>query len=160
MRCEDCETVHSVQKERERLTTLKVIVNKGGVSKPYHIKIPAREELEVGDEFLVDDETQDVVMAKITSLETDRRVEKALAGDVRTTWARAVDEVELKVSVYRRGNTRSLKADTPGDEVFSLGDVREIDGIRFRVTKIKLRDEGFSDRAQAKDITRVWGKEI
>lgn len=160
MRCEECETVHPIQKERERLTTLKVIVNKGGVSRPYHIKIPAKEKLSVGDEFLVDDELQDVVMAKITSLETDKRAEKALAGDVRTVWARAIDDVDLKVSVYRRGQTRSIKTATPGDEVFTLGEVREIEGIRFKITKIKLRDEGFSDSAQAKDITRVWGREL
>ncbi len=160
VRCDECETVHSVQKERERLTILKVIVNKGGVSRPYQIKIPAKEELCVGDEFLVDDESQDVVMTKITSLETDRRAEKAPAGDVRTVWARAIDNVDLKVSVYRRGKTRSLKTATSGEEAFALGEVREIDGIRFKITKIKLRDEGFSDMAQAKDITRIWGREI
>jgi uncharacterized Zn finger protein len=160
VRCEECETVHSVQKERERLTTLKVIVNKGGVSRPYHIKIPAKDELAVGDEFLVDDELEDVVMTKITSLETDRRVEMGLAGDIRTIWARAIDDVDLKVSVYRRGQTRSLKTATTGDEVFTLGEVREIDGIRFKITKIKLRDEGFSESAQAKDITRVWGRAL
>jgi uncharacterized Zn finger protein len=160
VRCEECETVHSVQKERERLTTLKVIVNKGGVSRPYHIKVPAREELTVGEEFLVDDESQDVVMTTITSLETERRVENALAGEIKTVWARAIDDVDLKVSVYRRGQTRSLKTATPGDELFALGEVREIDGIKFKITKIKLRGEGFSDSAQAKDITRVWGREL
>jgi uncharacterized Zn finger protein len=160
VRCEECEAVHSVQKERERLTILKVIVNKGGVSQPYHMKIPAREVLSVGEELLVDDELRDVVLTKITSLETDRRVKKAAAGDIKTAWARAVDEVDLKVSVYRKGLTRSMKTITPGDDVFELGEVREIDGVKFKVVKIKLRDEGFADIAQAKDITRVWGREI
>lgn len=160
VRCEDCGAVHSVLKERERLTTLKVIVNKGGTSRPYHIKIPAKEDLCVGEEFLVDDESQDVIMTKITSLETDRRVGKAAAGEIKTVWARAIDEVDLKVSVYRKGHTRSLKTSTPGDEVFELGVVREIDSIKFKITKIKLRDEGFADTAQAKDIIRVWGREL
>jgi uncharacterized Zn finger protein len=160
VRCEDCGAVHPAQRERERLTTLKVIVNRGGISRPYYIKIPAKEGLCVGEEFLVDDESQDVVMTKITSLETDRRVDKATAGDIKTVWARAIDDVDLKVSVYRRGQTRSLKTSTPGDEVFELGEVREVEGIRFKITKIKLRDEGFADSAQAKDIIRVWGREL
>lgn len=160
VRCEECGEVHPVGVERERLTTLKVIVNKGGTSRPYHIKIPVKEELWVGEEFLVDDESQDVVMTKITSLETDRRVNRAPAGDIKTAWARAIDNIDLKVSVYRRGQTRSLKTSTPGDEVIELGNVMEIDGIKFKVTKIKLRDEGFADSAQTKDIVRVWGRQL
>ena len=74
MRCVECETVHSVQKERERLVNLKVIVSKDEQSKPYFIHIPAKEILRVGDELLVDDATSDVVMTQIASLETDRRV--------------------------------------------------------------------------------------
>lgn len=160
MRCEDCGTVHPVQRERERSAILKVIINKGEVSQPYHIRMPADEELSVGEEILVDDESRDVVLARITSLETDKRVEKATAGEVKTAWARAVDEVELKVSIYRNGLTRSLKTMEPGDEVFELGEIREIDGTRFKITKIKLRDEGFSDSAEAKNIARVWGREL
>lgn len=160
VRCEECGTVQSVQKERERLTTLKVIVNKGDVSKPYHIKIPAREVLRVGEELLVDDESQDVVLTEIASLETDRRVESAPAEDIKTAWARAIDEVDVKISVYRKGLTRSLKTNTSGDEVFELGEVREVEGIKFKIVKIKLRNEGFADNAKAKDITRVWGREL
>ncbi|HSD57882.1 MAG TPA: HVO_0476 family zinc finger protein, partial [Methanotrichaceae archaeon] len=59
-----------------------------------------------------------------------------------------------------KGLTRSMKTITPGDEVIELGEVREIDGVKFKVVKIKLRDEGFADSAQAKDITRVWGREL
>lgn len=160
VRCEECGTVQSVQRERERLTTLKVIVNKGDVSKSYHIKIPAKEVLKVGEELLVDDELQDVVLTEITSLETDRRVETAHAEDIKTAWARAIDEVDLKISVYRKGLTRPLKTTTAGDEAFELGEVREVDGVKFKVVKIKLRDEGFADMAKAKDITRVWGREL
>lgn len=160
VRCEDCGAVHPLQIERERLTTLKVIVNKGGISRPYRIKIPAKEDLWVGEEFLVDDESQDVVMTKITSLETDRRVEKAPASDIKTVWARAIDEVDLKVSVYRKGQTRSLKTPLHGEDILELGEIKEIDGIKFKITKIKLRDEGFAESAQAKDITRVWGREL
>ena len=55
VRCVECQTVHSVQVERERLVTLKVIVNRDELSEPYIIKIPAKEVLHIGDELLVDD---------------------------------------------------------------------------------------------------------
>lgn len=160
VKCEECGVVHSLQKRKERLVTLKVIVNKGEISQPYCIKIPEDEELHVGDALLVDDPSQDVVMTEVTSLETDRRVEAAPARALKTVWARAVDEVPLRMSVYRRGQTQSLKVSMPGEEVFEVGDVRTTEGLRFKVVKIKLRGEGFADRAEAKDIVRVWGRAL
>lgn len=159
MRCENCGMVHSIQKERERLVSLRVIVNKDRCSQSYFIKIPAQDMLHAGDELLVDDASQDVVMTEITSLETDRRVEAAAAENVRTVWARATEEVPLKISVYRNGLTHSLKIMVHGDEVVEVGETREADGFRFCVVKIKLRAEGFADAAVAKDIVRVWGRE-
>lgn len=160
VRCIECETVHPVARERERLVTLRVIVNKDDISTPYRINIPENEELHVGEELLVDDVTQDVVMTEITSLETDRRVERATAGTVKTVWARALDEVPLKISVYKKGLTHPFKIGIQGDEVIGTGEVREIEGTRFRIVKIKLRGEGFADQAAAKDIARVWGREL
>jgi len=160
VRCENCGTVHSVQKKRERLVNLRVIVNQDRRSLSYFIKIPAQEMLHVGDELLVDDGVQDVVMTEIASIETDRRVEAAVAEAAKTVWARATDEVPLKISVYRSGVTHSLKTMVPGDETVEVGETRELDGYRFNVVKIKLRSEGFADTAEAKDIVRVWGREI
>lgn len=160
VRCADCETTHPVQKERVRLANVRVIVNRDGISQPYNINLPAQEVLRVGGELLVDDQAKDVVLTKITSLETDCRVECASASDVKTVWARAIDDVTLKVSVYNNGVTRPLSTQASGTDVFERGEVLEIDGIRFQVVKIKLRGEGFVDRAEAKDIVRVWGREL
>jgi uncharacterized Zn finger protein len=160
VRCEECGTVHSVQVERERLVNLKVIVNRDELSEPYLIKIPAKEVLRIGDELLVDDPAKDVVMTQIASLETDRRVSAAPAGDVKTVWARATDEVPLKISVYRNGKTHPIKISVAGDEVFEVGEARKAEGFKFEIVKIKLRGEGFADVAEAKDIQRVWGREL
>jgi uncharacterized Zn finger protein len=35
-----------------------------------------------------------------------------------------------------------------------------MEGFKFRIVKIKLRKEGFADLAEAKDILRVWGREL
>jgi uncharacterized Zn finger protein len=160
VRCEECGTVHSVEVQRERLVNLKVIVSSGETSETYYAKIPAKEMLHVGDELLVDDPAKDVVMTEIASLETDRRVNSALAEEIKTVWARATDEVPLKISVYRRGKTHSFKISVPGDEVFEVGESRKEEGFRFIIVKMKLRGEGFADSAEAKDIQRIWGREI
>jgi uncharacterized Zn finger protein len=160
VRCVECETVHSVQIERERLVNLKVIVSNDEQSMPYYIRIPAKDVLHVGDELLVDDPAKDVVMTEISSLETDRRVSSAPAETVKTVWARATDDVPLKISVYRNGNTHSFKILVSGDEVFEVGEARKVEGFKFVIVKMKLRGEGFADMAEAKDIQRVWGREL
>ncbi len=160
VRCEICGTVHSIQKERERLVTLRAIVNKDNLSMPHIIKLPAKDILRVGDDLLVDDASKDVVMTEITSLETDKRVNSACAQEVKTIWARSTDEVPLKISVYRNGLSHPIKTIVPGDEVFEVGEIRQVDGIRFNIVKIKLRNSGFADTAEAKSITRVWGREL
>jgi len=160
VRCEECGTVHSVQVERKRLVNLKVIVSNDELSEPYFIKIPAKEVLHVGDELLVDDPAKDVVMTEIASLETDRRVNAAPAEAVKTVWARATDDVPLKISVYRNGKTHPLKISVAGDEVFEVGEARKVEGFKFVIVKIKLRGEGFAEVAEAKDIQRVWGREL
>jgi uncharacterized Zn finger protein len=160
VRCSNCGTAHPIQKERERLANVKIIVNRDGVSQPHYINLPAKMELKVGAELLVDDPAKDVVLTEITSLETDRRVENAMADAIKTVWARAIDDVVLKVSVYKNGVTRPLDFPATGDEIFERGEVLEIEGTKFQVTKIKLRKEGFADQAEAKDILRIWGREL
>jgi len=160
VRCLDCRTAHPLQRERERLANVKVIINRDGLSQPFHITLPAKEVLKVGSELLVDDPAKNLVLTRITSLETDRRVERTSAGEVKTVWARAIDDVTLKVSIYKDGVTCPVNTSVSGSDLFGRGDVLEIDGIKFEVTKIKLRGEGFADRAEAKDIVRIWGREL
>jgi uncharacterized Zn finger protein len=159
VKCDQCGTVHPISVERPRLSTVNVIVNVGEQSLHYHINVPARDELRVGNELLVDEPSKEVVMTQITSIETDRRVDHARGEEIKTIWARAIDFVTVKFSVYYGHNTRSLKMETPGDEAFSVGETRTVEGVRFIITKIKLRGEGFTNEAQAKDIVRVWGRE-
>ena len=160
VRCDDCGTVHPVEVKRERLVNLKVIVNWDDRALPHFITIRANELLNVGDELLVDDPTKDVVMTQITSLETDRRVRSAPAEEVLTVWARATDEVPLRITVFRGGKSHPLKITVPGDELLEVGEKRRVENFQFIIVKIKLRGEGFADAAEAKDIVRVWGREI
>jgi len=160
VKCRECGTAHSLQEKKPRLASIKVVVNRDGLSEPYQIKLPADEELKVGADLVVDDESRDVVLTEITSLETDRRVKKAHASEVKTVWTRAVDEVALKISVYRDGKTQALKMPISGEEIFEVGETLEAEGVRFQISKMKLRSQGFSDSAQAKDIQRIWGRRL
>jgi len=162
VRCEVCGTVHPTKLERERLSTLRVIVSATDSSERRSIQLPAEDLLGVGDELLVDDGVGDVAMVEITSieLEGERRAERARAGEVKTLWTRGIDRVVVKVSVHRRGTTTSYEIPTRGDEAFAVGEVRTVDGKRFRVEKMRLRDGRSADSAFAKDIVRVWGASL
>lgn len=152
--------MHPVRRERTKLTNVKVIVSRGGTSRSYLITIPADDEMIVGREMLVDDGVDDVVLAELTSLETDKRVKKALAGAVKTAWARAVDQVTVKVAVQRGGKTKSFNTSVVGTRIFRVGDVEQIEGTRYLIKNIKLREGRFSDSAEARDIVRIWGRKM
>lgn len=160
VRCEACGTVHSVTSHHVRMTPLKVIVSSGSESRVYRVSVTHNDMLSVGSEIVVDDGRSDVVVAEVTAIDAERRVGHAIAKDVRCVWARAVDDVVVKISVYRAGRTRSFRIMTKGDEVFSVGDVREVEGVRYKIVKIKGRDGGFPVSSEARDIVRVWGRQL
>ncbi|ABK15464.1 MAG: hypothetical protein H5T42_06280 [Methanothrix sp.] len=161
VRCEVCGTVHSVAPHPHvRMTPLKVIVSSGPNSRVYRVSVPRNDMLSVGSEIVVDDGRSDVVVAEVTAIETDKRVSHALARDVKCVWSRAVDDVVVKISVYRAGRTRSFRIMTKGDEVFAVGDVREVEGLRYKIVKIKGRNGGFPESSEARDIIRVWGRQL
>lgn len=160
VRCEVCGAVHPATRSRERQSVVRAIVSAGSSSSVHYIRIPADETISVGSEMLIDDGESDVVMAEVTAIETDRRVESALASDMKTVWGRAVDEVPLKIAIYRRGKTRSFKIPTPGTVEFHIGDTGRAEGVGYEIVKIKTRDGNSPRSAQAKDIVRIWGRQI
>jgi len=160
VRCEACGAVHPVEQERTRLASLRVIVSREGTSQRCQMEIPADDLLRVGDELLVDDGVNEVILSEITSIETERRVEKAQADEIKTVWVRAVDEVVVKVSVHDKRTTSSHVIRSWGDDPFEVGEVRLADRTRFRIEKIKLRSGRFVKRAVAKDILRMWGVKL
>jgi len=157
--CGACGAVHPVKMERARLTPLRVIISSVDSSTRRTIEVPADDLLRVGDELLVDDGEEEVAMVEVTSIELEggRREEAAMAGDVKTLWTRDVEVVAVKVAVQRRGRTVSYSVPVKGDEVFEVGEVRTVEGRRFRVEKIQERSGRSPSRALAKEIIRVWG---
>jgi len=163
IKCEKCGFIHRLPHEKKKEITLKVIVSREGESFPQHIKVNEDEELHAEDEFVVDI-GEEVSGVRIHSLElkTGGRSERAKARDVRTIWARAIDEVVVKIAVQRLGETESLDYKINGDYEFTIGDILKLKGYEVVITSIKEREGGIFKRAgksmKAKDIKRIYSK--
>jgi uncharacterized Zn finger protein len=163
LKCEQCGFIHRLPHEKKKEIKLKVIVSRGSESSAQHIEVNEDETLHAGDEFVVDI-GEDVSGVRIQSLElhTGGRSESAKAKDVRTIWARAIDEVIVKIAVQRLGETESLDYKVNGDYEFTVGDLMKLKGCEVCITGIKIRDGGNFKRVgksfKAKDIKRIYSK--
>lgn len=163
LKCNNCGFIHRLPAKKEKKVKLKVIVSRQDVSSMQEIEAGEDEELHVGDEFVVD-VGEEVSGVRVQSLElkTGGRAEAAKARDVRAIWARAIDEVIVKIAVQQREKTESVDYKVNGDYEFTVGDIMRIKGREVRVSAIKVRDGGLFRRAgksaKAKDIRRVYSK--
>lgn len=143
---------------------LRVIVSRGTTSLRSRITIGENYEFAAGNELIVDDEvTGAVTPVEITSLESGgKRLERALAADIDTVWARAIDEVAVKIAVSSGRTTRSIELTVPGEQEFRVGDSGTSLGIEYRIHSILQRDGASKDRegsaVQAKNIKRIYAK--
>lgn len=174
VRCSDCGHVHKTTVESESTVERRVIVSQDDESTEARIEIPPEEDLEVGDEFLVDTEAA-ILTARITSIEltTGERVDEATVTDIKTLWTRAVGNVSVNLTLHpkdgRHDETRSVKIQVPGDEQFIVGQKNEYGGEEFTVERILVREdatgydrEGYDydgDSALAKDVKRVYARD-
>ncbi len=165
LKCEQCGFIHRLPHEKAKEVQLKVIVSRANESSAQQIEVNEDEVLRAGDEFVVDI-GEDVSGVRIQSLElkTSGRSEQAKARDVRTIWARAIDEVVVKIAVQRLGETESLDYKVNGDYEFTVGDVLKLKGFEVCITAIKEREGGIFKREgksiRAKDIRRIYSKII
>jgi len=163
VKCEQCGFIHRLPHEKKKAIKVRVIVSRQRESSTQQIEVNEDEELHAGDEFVVDI-GEEVSGVRIQSLElkTGGRAEQAKARDVRTIWARAIDEVVVKIAVQRREETESLDYKINGDYEFTVGDIMKLKGYEVRISAIKVRDGGLFKRegrsVKAKDIRRIYSK--
>ncbi|MGB9986709.1 HVO_0476 family zinc finger protein [Salarchaeum japonicum] len=173
VKCTDCGHVHKKPLESERTIERDVVVSQGGESFTTTVEVPADETVETGEEFIV--ETEEAIMqVRITDLQTDdeTRAVRADAEDVETFWTRAVDNVEVDVTLHPQDGahdqTRSITLHVPGDYEFTVGETHEFGEEAFSITGIHVRQDAIErydfqkighdgDVAMAKDIKRVYG---
>jgi uncharacterized Zn finger protein len=157
-KCENCDPVHEAPKPRN--VQVRVIVSKGEES--VHRKALLSGVVGTGDELLIDDEaTGEANLVRITSIEVgDKRKDSARAEDIKTIWARAIDEVIVKIAVSHRETTESIEMRVPGEREFVIGEKVKPDNRELEIKKIKIRDGGFKSRkgtaVAAKDIRRIY----
>ena len=173
VRCGDCGHVHKVALEAAETVPLDVVVSQGGESFSATVDAPAEASIAVGEEFVVD--TDEVLMSvRVTDLETgpERRVDRATVRDVETAWTRAVDNVEVNVTVHpadgRHDRTESLTVAVPGDHAFVVGETQSFGDARFAVEQVLVRDDATGyparsldrpgDEVVAKDVRRVYAR--
>ncbi|MET1124997.1 MAG: HVO_0476 family zinc finger protein [Archaeoglobaceae archaeon] len=160
-RCTVCgtHTVYSAPRELE----LRAVISRGSRSEVGRLRVRVGELIRKGEEYIV--ETDDGHrIGEVTSIELKKgvRSEAAVAEDVATVWLRDVGEVIVKFSLHKRSVTTPYKMLVDGETEFEVGEVLEIDGKKFRVHRIKLKEGGVlrkvGSRARARDIKRVYAK--
>ncbi len=158
LQCEECRSVHKEKTLKKEL--VRVIVSKGKVS--IHTRAMLSGTIRKGDELIIDDEaTGEAALVQVISLEVgDKRMEEASAEDIKTVWARAIDEALVKIAVSHRETTESIEMRVPGDREFVIGEKVEINDRKLKIIRIKIRGGGFKSRKgvaiKAKDIRRIY----
>jgi len=154
VRCDDCGSVHTVISKPARTASVRIIVSRGEDSERYTTELPADHEVYVGDELLVDDPSADEVhLVEVASVESDgRRTVVAAAAEIDTIWARAIDEVTVKIAIHDGTKTESVRLQVFGDQE------------NARIIRIKTYKRGFKknkgDIVLAKDIKRIFAERI
>jgi len=164
VRCTECGTTHTITVEPTRTTEIRIIVSKDEDSERYTIELPPDHEVYVEDELLVDDPSADEVhLVEVTSIESStKRVASAVADEIETIWARAIDEVTVKITIHDRTRTESERLRVYGDKEFVVGGIEEIGRKKVKITRIKTYKDGFQkyagDVVLAKDVKRAYGE--
>lgn len=173
VRCTACDHVHKVTPDRTPTEDLRVVVSLGDESISTTAAVPRDETLAVGEEFVA--ETDDgPVGVRITSLErrNDERAEAAPAGEVRTIWTRAVDNVGVPTTIHpadgRREGTESHTLYLPGDAELVVGEQLPDPDLDATIERMLLREDAVShdldavDRpgrtVPAKDVKRAYAR--
>lgn len=158
LKCKICNTVHKHKKPRE--VGVRVIVSKGGVS--FQSKAMLSGTIRIGDEFIVDDESiGEATLVQVTSIEVgNKRERSASAEDIKTIWARDVDEVTVKISLPKGKVTQSIEMKVDGNKEFVVGEKLRLDHKELRIKQIKLKKGSFKRKKgvaiAAKYIHRIY----
>lgn len=173
VRCTACGHTHKTRIEKENAIELDVIVSQEGESFAATADVPEREELAVGEEFILDTD-EAIMLVRITSVELgeERRIESAQADEIETLWTRAVDNVSVNLTIHpneKRDESRGVKLQVPGDHEFTVGDREEMGDEEFTIAGIHVKKDatGYDrtkfdfegDSVPAKDVKRLYGED-
>jgi uncharacterized Zn finger protein len=161
VRCAGCGYTHRIREEKMQGFLVKTIVSTGEVSRVCFTELDRSGTYRVGDSVIAEcgEEEESV---EVTGIELENcRVERAKGQDIRTLWTRAIQEVIVKISLHEGRSTTPLYLRSGGDEVFAVEQDYIVEGRQFRISHIKLRNDGFlrreGEKTAAKAIRRIYG---
>jgi uncharacterized Zn finger protein len=160
VKCKECGDVHIERVEKK--VPVRVIVSIA--DKSVRIRTLLSGVIRAGDELVVDDETSgEAYPVQIISIEVgDKRKESAHVDEIKTIWARAINEVVLKIAVSHRETTESIDMRVPGDREYVIGEKIKVDSRELKIIRIKIRDGGFKSRkgvaVKASNIKRIYAE--
>ncbi|MDD1724129.1 MAG: hypothetical protein LUQ07_03255 [Methanospirillum sp.] len=129
---------------------VKTIVSKEAESFVCRSELSTGEEIEVGNYIIAEDEEGEGFGVEVMAIEIgDKRVKRASAENAGTIWARAIDEVVVRISVHDGKKTLPLYVACDGDDRFTIDEIVNINNIRARIDHICLRN-GIIQRRKGK----------
>lgn len=158
VKCDDCDHVyHEIPPEEAYEINVRVIISEFETSWKTSVTLFSDEYLETGTLLYIDD--KDV---EVTSIENNEgnRVYECPVVNIKTIWAKSLDTLaRIGLSIDNQGNVISHKLELEREFIFSIGDIGEINGLKFRVYGIKTLERNMKKGfAYAKVIKRVYGK--
>jgi len=162
VRCTTCGHHHRIllDKEPEPLA-IKTVVSKEVVFLTGVIDFSPYDECFLEDHLVAEcgDEAYGV---EVTAIECgEKRLPRAKAKDITTLWTRTIDRVIVKISIHDGRKTIPLYLDCEGEEEFVVGQKYVVDGKRFTLSHIKLRDGPLMRKEDWKTIAhrikRIYG---
>lgn len=163
VKCDTCETIHVISLPASQNISIKVVVSKHGTSAVQRIELLGQDEVAVGDEFIIDEGDElSVVQVMSIELSESKRVGRANAESIKTIWAKAVDEVVVKISLQSGKHTEPLDLPAPGEREFVVGNIERFNKNYFKIKTIKVRDGALlrktGESAKARYIKRIFAR--
>lgn len=165
VQCVVCSHVHHVPcPPSSKPVVVRAIVSDEDASTVGTIELNETDVCYIGD-FFVAEMGEEIATVEVCGIEVGaRRPSRAKAPDISALWTRVIDSVVVKISVHDNRRTIPCYVRCDGERDFQIGDVEDIDGMKVRITHIKLRNgsmmrkEGW--KAYARKIRRVYGTRL
>lgn len=158
VQCEKCGHVyHEIAPEEAYEIEVRVIISEFEKSWKTSVTLYSDEYLEIGTLLYIDDKDVEVTSIENTS---GNRVFECPVVDIKTIWAKSLDTLaRIGLSIDNQGNVISHKIEVEREFIISIGDIGEVNGLKFRVYGIKTIERNMKKGfAYAKVIKRIYGK--
>ena len=142
VRCMECDRVQTLQKPKEpAITPIKTIVSRENESFVCRCEMYCTEQVAVGDHIVAESDDDNAFGVEVMAIECGpKRVAAAQADEIDTLWTRSIDEVIVRFSVHKGHKTIPLYHVCEGTTRFYVGEQYEIEGMKFKIHHIKLRN--------------------